>query len=135
MSTGVYALLGVVVGALSTGAVQALLDARARRRRAIVAARLVLNSLEQYDYLIRRLMQGGKWSDHPEWLTRVKALPEPWRDSQSVLAEIRDFKDWVDVTNAFIEADDRLVFSAAILAGEDLSKDARARPRGCPGVT
>jgi len=72
MSEGVYALLGVVVGALSTGAVQAMLDARARRRRAIVAARLVINSLEQYDYLIHRLLQFGKLSDHAEWMARVK---------------------------------------------------------------
>ena len=61
MSDGLYALLGVLVGAASTGTVQALLDTRARRRAARVSARLVLNALEEYDLIVRELRAKGSW--------------------------------------------------------------------------
>ena len=78
MSAGVYALIGVVVGALATGTVQFALDARARSRAARVSARLLLNSLEQYDHVTSQ-------------------------EHQHVLAEVRSFAAWVDAANAFIE--------------------------------
>ena len=118
MSEGVYALIGVVVGALSTGGVQFALDARTRRRAARVSARLLLNSLEQYDHITRRLLEYGTWPDHPQWFELVNRLSLPWQEHQHVLAEVRSFAAWVDVANAFIEAGDRVVFSAPVSAGD-----------------
>jgi hypothetical protein len=125
VSEGVYALFGVIVGALSTGAVQFALDARARRRAARVSARLLLNSLEQYDHATRRVLHYGTWPSHPQWFELLNGLSSPWQEHQHVLAEIRSFAAWVDVANAFIEARERVVFSGPVGAGEPLDESDR----------
>jgi hypothetical protein len=125
MNDGLYALLGVLVGAASTGTVQVLLDARARRRGARVSARLILNALEQYDGILRQVLDRGSWPSHPKWIEIITALPSPWEEHKHVLAEIRSFAQWVDVSNAFRDAETVLVLPIEVRAGDALSDEDR----------
>ena len=127
MSAGLYALIGVIIGAASTGVVQAVLDAQARRRATRVSARLLLNSLKEYLTFIPLVLDHGDWPSNPVWTDAISSLPAVWSENQRLIAESTSLELWIDVSNFFVQAYYALVFGGEGLAREKLTAEDRKR--------
>lgn len=92
-------LIGIVVGAVASGLVQALLALHARRVAGRVAARLFLGDLFIAEHDVIRIINGGRWPDM-NMPTFERAL-ETWRAHREAFAASVDATDWTLVAVAY----------------------------------
>jgi hypothetical protein len=99
LSSGVYSLIGVAVGAASTGGFQWWLAVRAERRERRAAKRHVARALAD---AIRTHDSLSRGASHPARLiARLDATGVVWRDNSTALAVALEEPAWLDVSHAF----------------------------------
>ena len=90
-------VLGAVVGALSTGGVQAWDANRQRRDRRRVAARMILGDLYVLEAGIEVILEHSRWPDRFD----TQAITDTWREAREAFAGGVEAWEWALVDGLF----------------------------------
>ena len=100
MTAAIFGLLGVIVGALTTGYVQYRLQRRAEARAARTASRLMrVETSELLGFVIRSLSE-ERWAGNPS----EELATHAWKEHRDVFAAAADRHRWDAVSLAFTTA-------------------------------
>ena len=97
MTGAIFGLLGVIVGGVLTGAVEALRESRAQRASSRAAARLLSAELSVQEAILQR--RAGEASARPE-VDRLPAVID-WPEQRVVMAKTLDDPTWIAVAGAY----------------------------------
>ena len=123
------ALIGIVAGAVATGAVQTWHRSRDRKLASKVAARLILGDLYVAEHAIGRIVEGGRWPmrNMPTFQREL----ETWGTHRQALAAGVDATDWTRVAAAYHDLIDLpdIAEAGRVLTGEELRSLGAVRSR------
>lgn len=123
------ALIGIVAGAIATGAVQTWHRSRDRKLASKVAARLILGDLYLAEHNVVRLLEAGKWPEQN--MPTFERELETWETNRQALAAEVDATDWTRVATAYHDLIDLPGFAKAgqVLTGAELHTLGAVRKR------
>ena len=131
MTTIVAALLGVIGGALLSGAVQMTIAWRARQRAGRVAARLLYMHLWWAEAALDLSVRAQAWSDFADWGGACAA----WGKHREALAGALNTSDFLLAAAAFIGIERLCKWTAADLAAKPTGAGAMAPFSGGPLIS
>jgi DNA-directed RNA polymerase subunit K/omega len=112
ITTGLFALAGVIIGGVLNGVVTAEIEKRRAARESWVAARLIMDDLMFIHVYLTSCLQQMKWAGGWSLLNA-----ETWGLQRERLATALEFNDWSAVIRAFAKA--RLIAMRAQAADVD----------------